>query len=207
MISLPRDPDTVYARIQDGKILEYPVYPIHISNRAHPVDWYTPVLFTAKPDTDEFHYAREVLSIAPDQQYVVATYTVEPYSLDSLFQRIPLPEGVEPELPGLLGDNRPTEPPTPALVARIQELVLERVQAKLDAFAATRGYDGILSACSYVGSTNAKFKAEAELCVQLRDATWAALYTYIDQLNAGTEVLPYKYSLIEEKLPVLAWAD
>jgi hypothetical protein len=205
-MSLSLNP-TVYARVQNGKILEYPVYPVHITNRAHPLDWYTPVLFTAQPDTDEFHYAREVLSVTPDQQHIVATYTIEPYTLDSLFQRIPLPEGVEPELPGLLDNNRPTEPPTPELVARIQELILERVQSRLDNFARTRGYDGILSACSYIGSTNPKFKAEAEQCVQLRDATWTALYSYISELNTGTEPLPYQYEQVEAKLPRLSWND
>jgi hypothetical protein len=198
---------TVYARIQDGKILEYPVYPIHITNRAHPLDWYTPVLFTAQPDTDEFHYAREQLAVSPDQQSVVATYTIEPYTLDSLFMRIPLPEGLEPDQLDPIASDRPTEAPTPELIERIQQLILERVQTKLDNFAATRGYSGILSACSYVGSTNPKFKAEADQCIILRDATWAALYTYLANITAGTEPLPYKYQLVEAKLPELAWAD
>lgn len=48
------------------------------------------------------------------------------------------------------------------------------IQERLDAFAQTRAYDGILSACSYVASSVPKFAAEGAYCVAARDATWAA---------------------------------
>ena len=83
--------------------------------------------------------------------------------------------------------------------------VERRAQANLDAFANTRGYDGILSACTYVSSTNPKFASEAQQCVALRDATWNALYTIQADVLAGTRPLPTVEQTLSE-LPALVWA-
>ncbi len=56
----------------------------------------------------------------------------------------------------------------------IQDQVVLRVQNMLDAFAKERGYDSIISACSYATSKVEKFAMEANICVDLRDAAWSA---------------------------------
>lgn len=81
--------------------------------------------------------------------------------------------------------------------------ILSAAQAELDAFARTRGYDGILSACTYATSTVPKFAAEGQYCVQLRDATWAALYTMLAQVEAGIRSVPSGFSEIAADLPTL----
>jgi hypothetical protein len=58
----------------------------------------------------------------------------------------------------------------------MQERLAAAVQAKMDAFAKERGYDGILAACSYAGSTSEPYRLEAEACMALRDATWTAFH-------------------------------
>ena len=55
----------------------------------------------------------------------------------------------------------------------------EAIQNALDAFARTKGYDNIASACSYANSTNATYAAEAEYCIDLRDRTWQAWYAIL----------------------------
>ena len=80
-----------------------------------------------------------------------------------------------------------------------------KVQQRLDDFARTRGYDGIMSACTYATSTNAKFAAEGQYCVGARDATWATLYQILDEVLAGTRPMPTGYADIEPELPVLEW--
>lgn len=82
--------------------------------------------------------------------------------------------------------------------------VERRAQANLDAFAKSRGYDGILSACTYVSSTNPKFASEAQQCVALRDSTWAALYAIQAAVQAGTRPLPTVEQTLAE-LPAPAW--
>ena len=78
------------------------------------------------------------------------------------------------------------------------------IQARLDRFAGTRGYDGILSACSYASSTNAKFQAEGQYCVSARDETWAACYAIMAEIEAGVRAIPSLEELLAE-LPVLEW--
>lgn len=88
-----------------------------------------------------------------------------------------------------------------ALVASITA----QTQERLDAFARTRGYDGILSACTYASSSVPKFQGEGQYCVDARDATWAELYTIMAEVEAGTRPIPSSYADIESDLPALSW--
>lgn len=72
----------------------------------------------------------------------------------------------------------------------MQERYTRAAQSALDAFAKTRGYDGIMSACSYVASTDQQFRLEGEYCVGLRDATWRRGYAILAAVLAGTMELP-----------------
>ena len=64
-----------------------------------------------------------------------------------------------------------------------------------------------MSACSYATSTVPKFQAEGQYCVQARDATWAALYAILAQVETGERPLPAGYAELEAELPILAWPD
>lgn len=88
---------------------------------------------------------------------------------------------------------------------RLIESVTASTQARLDEFAKTRNYDGILSACTYASSTVTKFQSEGQYCVNARDATWATLYTIMSAVEAGTHAMPGSYADIEAELPDLAW--
>ena len=92
--------------------------------------------------------------------------------------------------------------PTPE---EIQQAITAATQQRLDDFARTRGYDGIMSACTYATSTNAKFAAEGQYCVGARDATWATLYQIMDDVLAGTRPMPTGYADIEPEVPALVW--
>ena len=106
-------------------------------------------------------------------------------------------------------DGEQFAPPAPEAIRPDQLLaqIVQATQARLDAFAQQRNYDGILSACSYATSTVPKFQAEGQCCVQARDATWAALYAILAQVEAGDRPLPQGYAELEAELPVLAWPD
>jgi hypothetical protein len=88
---------------------------------------------------------------------------------------------------------------------RVEQAIVDSVQARLDTFARTRNYDGILSACTYASSMVPKFKAEGLYCVGSRDNTWAALYNGLAEVQAGTRPMPSSYADIEPLLPELAW--
>lgn len=90
---------------------------------------------------------------------------------------------------------------------RIKTLIVEAVQNSLDTFAKTRGYDNILSACTYATDIDATFSAEGQYCVGSRGATWRKLYEILDEVNAGIRPEPTCYADIEPELPALNWPD
>lgn len=89
--------------------------------------------------------------------------------------------------------------------ASVQAEVVAKTQERLDAFAKSRNYDGILSACTYASSTVPKFQAEGQYCVNARDNTWSALYVILADVQAGARTMPRSYADIEPELPALVW--
>lgn len=105
-----------------------------------------------------------------------------------------------------------TAPPDGALetapaptVEQLSVLLVGQLQDALDAFAQTRNYDNMLSACTYASSTVAKFKSEGQACVNLRDATWAAAYALLEDVRAGRRPVPNGLADIQADLPALEW--
>lgn len=86
-----------------------------------------------------------------------------------------------------------------------QAAVVTATQARLDTFANTRNYDGILSACTYASSAVPKFQSEGQYCVNARDNTWAALYTLMADVQAGTTPMPATIDEVVALLPELTW--
>lgn len=82
----------------------------------------------------------------------------------------------------------------------------DSVQAHLDSTAQTHNYDGILSACSYAGSSVPKFAAEGQACVLWRDAVWASCYTILDQVQTDQRPAPTIPELLGS-LPVMNWPE
>lgn len=105
----------------------------------------------------------------------------------------------------------PDEQGFPVLADPLPEVVMSRfvgeIQFRLDAWARTRGYDGILSACSYATSTVPKFSAEGQRAVQLRDDTWAAAYAVLAQVQSGAREVPNSLADLEAELPALEWPE
>jgi hypothetical protein len=87
----------------------------------------------------------------------------------------------------------------------VKNQIIDATQKRLDDFAQTRNYDGILSACTYATSAVPKFATEGQYCVEVRDTTWAALYDILEEVQAGTRPKPQGYADIEAHLPVLTW--
>jgi hypothetical protein len=106
-------------------------------------------------------------------------------------------------------DGYPEVPVTPRTVVlpaeQVKGDIVTQTQARLDAFAQTRGYDGILSACTYAADPVPKFAAEGAYAVVARSQTWSALYALLDAVQAGTTPMPTGFADVEPLLPVLAW--
>jgi hypothetical protein len=85
--------------------------------------------------------------------------------------------------------------------------ITDETQNRLDSFAQTRLYEGILSLCSYQNSPNLKFRTEGQYGVEARDATWSKLYELLDEVLSGTRPIPSGYEDIASELPVLEWPN
>ena len=62
----------------------------------------------------------------------------------------------------------------------------QAVQSHLDTTAQSKGYDSILSACSYAGYTN-PFQTEGQAFTEWRGNVWAYCYTQIDIFTGTVE--------------------
>lgn len=87
----------------------------------------------------------------------------------------------------------------------LKDSIVKQTQNRLDAFARTRNYDGILSLCTYATSTVLKFQTEGQYGVSARDATWAKLYEMLAEVEAGTRPMPSGFADVEPELPSLIW--
>jgi hypothetical protein len=96
----------------------------------------------------------------------------------------------------------PAKPPS-----QIQSEIVAATQQRLDTFAQTRNYDGVLSLCTYASSPNPKFQAEGQYGVEARDATWSKLLEILAEVEAGTRPMPTGYADIESELPPLVWPN
>ena len=91
------------------------------------------------------------------------------------------------------GNPVAVDPPAPT-VQQIVSSFTKSIQSRLDVFANTRGYDGILSACTYAASAVPKFAAEGLDAVNARDATWASCYTIMADVQAGIDAKRKKHA-------------
>lgn len=87
----------------------------------------------------------------------------------------------------------------------LQQSIVYATQQRLDDFAKTRNYDGILSLCTYATSSVPKFQSEGQYGVDARDSTWQKLYEIMQEIESGSRPVPAGYSDIESELPVLSW--
>lgn len=104
----------------------------------------------------------------------------------------------------VLEGNEPTEVNVPVFDASAyQTAATQAVQGLLDQSAQSKGYDGILSACSYAISSHPRFGPEGQAFVAWRDAVWDHCYTVLAQVGAGQREVPTIADLLLE-IPALS---
>lgn len=95
-------------------------------------------------------------------------------------------------------DEGNTPEPVPAPSAdEIKARLTNAVQSHMDVAAAARGYDNILSACSYAAFENA-FQAEGRAFLVWRADCWLAAYGIMSQVESGKRPAPTEAELIAE---------
>jgi len=83
-------------------------------------------------------------------------------------------------------------------------ILTKAVSSTLDKGAQTWNYDNIVSAASYVSSTNAQYAADAEVLIGWRDAVWAWAIPQFATVVAGTTPQSFLASIPQQPLqPVI----
>ena len=85
--------------------------------------------------------------------------------------------------------------------------VVNAVQSLLNITAQSRGYDDILSLCTYATSSIPKFSGEGQAGVNWRDAVWGTCYTILAQVEQGIVPMPTSIDDILVQLPGISWPD
>jgi hypothetical protein len=85
--------------------------------------------------------------------------------------------------------------PPPLTAQQQQELLEQSVQNHMDEQAKLKGYDSILSACSYAAAPN-QFQVESKSFLTWRAACWAYCYQVQANVIAGTQPMPTALELI-----------
>lgn len=93
-----------------------------------------------------------------------------------------------------------------AALDKIQAEYEAEVQSHLDATAQTRGYDSMLSACSYASGTHPRFSVEGRDCLAWRSSVWEAAYQIMTDVRLGARPLPTVQQVIAE-LPPMVWSN
>jgi hypothetical protein len=92
-------------------------------------------------------------------------------------------------------------PPTALEVLTMSKQNLSsQVGMYLNQVAATKGYDSIISACSYASVPNA-FQAESIRFVTWRTSVWTIVFTIYAEMDAGTRVTP-TFTELKALLPI-----
>lgn len=101
--------------------------------------------------------------------------------------------------------------PAPDVAIGLQERQRKRIQAikaavqkRLDDFAQTKHYDGILDACSYKGTATLAYRNQAAYCMDMRDAYWVYTLQAIQDIKNNVRPLPTVAAFLTE-LPTLTW--
>jgi hypothetical protein len=88
-------------------------------------------------------------------------------------------------------------PPVPPTPEQLKRRLVEAVQRTLDSEARTKGYDNIVSACSYAAAAN-PFQAEGLAFLAWRSSVWAYCYQVLADVEAGIRPIPTEAELISE---------
>lgn len=190
----------LFARVADGKVVEYPVYRIHIKNRAHPLSFYTPVIKTEAPAPDEFGTVDESLEVRSDAVHVV--YTKRPLTLAEMLRTFQVQD---PENPTAPMAAKPISEIDPATVQHVYNLAGDYVSEKLDEFARTKQYKDFIHLTGYRYSAIPSFAAEAMRGYTLRDQIWANLLNYFTQVTTGAVPVPTSIADVDALIPEMTW--
>lgn len=88
----------------------------------------------------------------------------------------------------------------------IQSICYSYTQVMLNDFAREKGYESILSATSYVSSSNTNYQQEGKRCVEIRDNVWEDFFKLFEDILNKKTPQPKCWNDVKAQLPPLTWS-
>lgn len=185
----------IYAAVDQGKVIEFPVTVDIILARGHTVHQYFPVVFDKVPSySAATSQLVNVFSIEPNQ--VRVKYEVKPFTLTQVLGSMKSENGAMPRFSDL----------DPAVVGYIQSMVSNYVEGKVSRLAAERGYLSLNNVLGrYTASTNEKYRKEAMYIQSTLDSCWDKLEAYFEKLKGEVLPVPSSVADIDQVIGELTW--
>lgn len=194
----------IYAKVVNGKIVEFPVQDYHIVNRNESFELYTPLQESPAPEDKEFYVTVSEPFLLGGKLYL--KYEQIPMPLEELLKmahKEAYPDHPEDQP---LPDVKVSQV-RPELVEQVMESMRVRFQTRLDALAKERHYDDSASLLArYSNSTMERFKKDADHMQILVDHGWLRLIEFGENLMANDGVIPKSVVDVDNITPVLSWA-
>ena len=196
MITVPAFvPDnTIFARVENNRIIEYPITIAEIKTRRMPFNYFRQVAFENKVAAPDYHRVVETIRLERDTP--VVSYSVEPMTIQEILDK--LWEGKE--------TLSPTDIP-PGAVSVLFSLASGIVTKQLDEFAKTKDYDNIVSLCSYVDDPDPNLDKEGRRGRFLRSQAWTSIRTYQNKVLTGELPIPRNEKELLACVPEFTWED
>lgn len=186
--------EKIYCRVDNGKVIEYPVTEAVILKRRHPIDWYTPTILTHVPATGRTDI--QTFDYVITNGVVLVNVGWRGYTLTELLTTFKAPNG----LPKHIGEISQEDQ------AYAQSLISDLFESRVADLAAEHGYRNMDTAIGrYSNSSNATFKKEAEFIQMALDSTWADLIKYFTELQKTTIPVPLVIADIEKHVRSFNW--
>lgn len=187
----------IFARVKDGRIVDYPVSYQAIINRAHPFSMYVCVEFDERPDVPPFHQCVEKVELLKDGRVLVRYLDPKPIPLQHLLRLI----NVETR-PGVPNNDTIF---TQDLQQQIFRLAEKRIEELLDGVALDRGYRSVETAVSYETSSVEAYSRDAKDIKKLRDDVWVAFTSYKNKVFNKDLPFPTQWLDFTSVLPKIQW--
>lgn len=189
----------IYARVQGGKVIEYPVLEETINARKDPFYFYLPVREEAKPKL--IGVAQSIsYEFVVGAQEVSIKYTVKNKDLDDLFQLFTFKKIGDASVPVSVSDI------SAEMLAYFQNKISLYVESKIEALAVAKGYNSLDTLLSrYRNSTNTAWKQESEFVQAILDKAWAEMIVYFDEMKNGVKPIPLSRDEIDAVIVIPGW--
>ncbi len=184
--------NTVFARVEGNRIVEYPVTAGQIKARKLPFSYFRQVAFEDAVTAPDYHRVLETVRL--ERETPVVSFSVEPMTIQEILDT--LWEGKE--------TLNPTDIP-PQAVMTLFTLASVIVTKRLDDFAKTKDYDNIVSLCSYVDDPDENLDKEGRRGRFLRSQAWTSIRGYQNQVLTGELPVPRTEKELSACVPEFTW--